>query len=95
MKQQTEWIHCPMCGNKTRVRIREDTVLYKRQKLTGGVFDNFCLLSFIKLFLTEWIKFDFYLPIRTYHLKSESGICSSLLNDIPLLAESAGIPPGV
>ena len=26
MKQQTEWIHCPMCGNKTRVRIREDTV---------------------------------------------------------------------
>ena len=27
MKQQTEWIHCPMCGNKTRVRIREDTVL--------------------------------------------------------------------
>ena len=29
MKQQTEWIHCPMCGNKTRVRIREDTVLKK------------------------------------------------------------------
>lgn len=27
MKQQTEWIHCPMCGNKTRDRIREDTVL--------------------------------------------------------------------
>ena len=27
MKQQTEWIHCPMCGNKTRVIIREDTVL--------------------------------------------------------------------
>ena len=27
MKQQTEWIHCPMCGNKTRDRLREDTVL--------------------------------------------------------------------
>ena len=24
---KTEWIHCPVCGNKTRDRIREDTVL--------------------------------------------------------------------
>lgn len=24
---QTEWIRCPICGNKTRDRIREDTVL--------------------------------------------------------------------
>lgn len=24
---QTEWILCPVCGNKTRDRIREDTVL--------------------------------------------------------------------
>ena len=23
----TEWIRCPVCGNKTRDRIREDTVL--------------------------------------------------------------------
>lgn len=23
----TEWILCPVCGNKTRDRIREDTVL--------------------------------------------------------------------
>lgn len=22
-----KWIHCPVCGNKTRDRIREDTVL--------------------------------------------------------------------
>ena len=22
-----EWVHCPICGNKTRNRIREDTVL--------------------------------------------------------------------
>lgn len=24
---RTEWILCPVCGNKTRDRIREDTVL--------------------------------------------------------------------
>ena len=24
---QTYWIHCPICGNKTRDRIREDTIL--------------------------------------------------------------------
>ena len=27
MNKQYEWIHCPVCGNKTRDRIREDTVL--------------------------------------------------------------------
>ena len=25
--EKTEWIRCPVCGNKTRDRIREDTVL--------------------------------------------------------------------
>lgn len=25
---KTEWIKCPVCHNKTRDRIREDTVLY-------------------------------------------------------------------
>ena len=25
--EKTEWILCPVCGNKTRDRIREDTVL--------------------------------------------------------------------
>lgn len=24
---KTEWIHCPICGNKTRLQIREDTEL--------------------------------------------------------------------
>ena len=24
---RSEWIRCPVCGNKTRDRIREDTVL--------------------------------------------------------------------
>ncbi len=22
-----DWVHCPVCGNKTRKRIREDTIL--------------------------------------------------------------------
>ena len=25
--KKIEWIYCPACGNKTRSRIREDTVL--------------------------------------------------------------------
>ena len=25
--QNTDWIYCPVCGNKTRGRIREDTIL--------------------------------------------------------------------
>ncbi len=27
MKHETEWLLCPVCGNKTRDRIRSDTVL--------------------------------------------------------------------
>ena len=29
MCNKTEWIRCPVCGAKTRDRIREDTVLKK------------------------------------------------------------------
>ncbi len=25
--EKTEWVHCPVCGNKTRNQIREDTIL--------------------------------------------------------------------
>ena len=25
--KQTEWVLCPVCGNKTRNKIREDTIL--------------------------------------------------------------------
>lgn len=25
--EKTEWICCPICGNKTRNKIREDTIL--------------------------------------------------------------------
>nr|WP_290462313.1 cysteine-rich KTR domain-containing protein [Acutalibacter muris] len=24
---KTEWIHCPVCGNKTRVKLRKDSIL--------------------------------------------------------------------
>ena len=27
MKRESEWILCPVCGNKTRDKIREDTIL--------------------------------------------------------------------
>ena len=27
MNEKAKWIHCPVCTNKTRDRIREDTVL--------------------------------------------------------------------
>ena len=27
MKSRTEWVICPMCSNKTRSKIRQDTVL--------------------------------------------------------------------
>ena len=23
----TKWVHCPICGNKTRIKLREDTIL--------------------------------------------------------------------
>ena len=27
MKVNQEWICCPICGNKTRLKVREDTIL--------------------------------------------------------------------
>ncbi len=27
MELKTEWVKCPVCGNKTRNKMREDTVL--------------------------------------------------------------------
>ena len=29
MEVRTEWVKCPVCGNKTRNKIRQDTVLKK------------------------------------------------------------------
>lgn len=30
---KTEWVHCPICGNKTRLRLRVDTELKKLSPL--------------------------------------------------------------
>lgn len=27
--QECEWLHCPVCKNKTRIKVRADTVLDK------------------------------------------------------------------
>ena len=27
--KKTEWLLCPVCGNKTRTKIREDTIIEK------------------------------------------------------------------
>ena len=27
MERKTEWVKCPVCKNKTRIKMREDTVL--------------------------------------------------------------------
>lgn len=27
MKQKLEWIKCPICGNKTRLKMRDNTIL--------------------------------------------------------------------
>ncbi len=41
--EKTEWIRCPVCGNKTRLQIREDTELKKLSPLLpevqAGKFD--------------------------------------------------------
>ena len=27
-QKKSRWIHCPICGNKTRTKVCEDTVMY-------------------------------------------------------------------
>jgi len=27
MEDRTEWVKCPECGNKTRIKVRKDTIL--------------------------------------------------------------------
>lgn len=29
MELRTEWVKCPVCGNKTRNKVRQDTILKK------------------------------------------------------------------
>ena len=43
--QQTEWVYCPVCGNKTRDQIREDAILinYERLQNCGELFKKISL----------------------------------------------------
>lgn len=27
-QKESRWVHCPICGNKTRTKAHEDTVMY-------------------------------------------------------------------
>ncbi len=29
MNLRTDWVKCPVCGNKTRIKMRQDTVIKK------------------------------------------------------------------
>ena len=31
MNEDEKWVLCPLCGNKTRVKLRKDTLLYHFQ----------------------------------------------------------------
>ncbi|MBT9702413.1 hypothetical protein GPK75_15485 [[Eubacterium] rectale] len=37
--KQTEWLLCPLCGNKTRNKSREDTVLKSKRSIGGTLVD--------------------------------------------------------
>ena len=47
----TDWVHCPLCGNKTRDRIREDTVL-KNYPLYGPKWKQETLIEAKNLQIT-------------------------------------------
>ena len=49
----SEWIICPICGNKTRDRVREDTVL-KNYPLYCPKCKKETLINAKKLHITLW-----------------------------------------
>lgn len=49
--EQTEWIICPICGSKTRDRLREDTVL-KNYPLYGPKCKQETLINAKELHIT-------------------------------------------
>ena len=48
---RSEWIRCPVCDNKTRDRIREDTIL-KKYPLYCPKCRRECLVNVEKLHIT-------------------------------------------
>lgn len=56
-----EWILCPICGNKTRNKCREDTVFDKvwRDFLCVGLRPLLCCLSeAVATYIASWISED-------------------------------------
>ena len=51
MEVRTEWVKCPVCGNKTRNKVREDTVL-KQFPLFCPKCKNETLIEIDKLIMT-------------------------------------------
>ena len=51
MEIKTEWVKCPVCGNKTRNKVREDTVL-KQFPLFCPKCKNETLIEIDKLIMT-------------------------------------------
>ena len=51
MELKTEWVKCPVCGNKTRNKVREDTVL-KQFPLFCPKCKNETLIEMDKLTMT-------------------------------------------
>jgi len=51
MEVRTEWVKCPVCGNKTRNKVREDTVL-KQFPLFCTKCKNETLIEMDKLTMT-------------------------------------------
>ena len=51
MEIKTEWVKCPVCGNKTRNKVREDTVL-KQFPLFCPKCKNETLIEMDKLTMT-------------------------------------------
>ena len=66
---KTEWILCPVCGSKTRDRLREDTVLSKRyteiKELTPAIVNEF--VDYIMISKKQVINGKTVYPIDIYY----------------------------
>lgn len=51
MQEKTEWILCPICGNKTKTKVRSDTML-KRFPLFCPKCRRETTIDFVKMNMT-------------------------------------------
>ena len=67
---KTEWIFCPICGSKTRLQIREDTVLknyplYCPKCKQESLIDSNNLLTLTLRYSLEWYYTEGVINMRT------------------------------